>query len=100
MSELAPADINIYVSMVIRNHPGKWLSPHFVWDEICRLAPEIAKQVSARVKQYQEPERNTEVWFVSNTFYHLGKSDEFELSDTDEVPEMRAPGKWAIIRKK
>jgi hypothetical protein len=100
MKDLKPADLNVYIGMIIRDQPGKWLTPHFIWDQLQRLTPEIAEQVVRKVQTYEDPKRNNEVWFISNTLDLLGKTDEFELSDTDKVPEMRASGVWWIIRKK
>lgn len=101
MTDLKPADLVLPVRMIIRNHPGEWLTPHDIWRELQRLAPEEAERVQEKVQTYQDPERNSEVWFISNTLSHLVKdSDEFELSNVDQVPEMKGRAFWEIIRKK
>ncbi len=100
MTDLKPADLVLPVSMIIRDHPGEWLTPHDIWRELQRLAPEVAVRVKEKVQTYQDPERNSEVWFISNTLSHLVKaSDEFELSNVDQVPEMKGRALWEIIRK-
>jgi hypothetical protein len=101
MSDLKPADLIIPVGMIIRGHPGQWLTPHDIWRELQRLAPEVAVRVTEKVQTYKDPERNSEVWFITNTFSYLVKdSDEFELSNVDAVPEMKGRAFWEIIRKK
>lgn len=101
MSDLKPADLALPVRMIVRSHPGEWFSPYDIWRELQRLAPEEAARVEAKVQTYQDPERNSAVWFISNTLSHLVKdSDEFELSDVDHVPEMKSRAFWEIIRKK
>ena len=101
MSGLKPADLVLPVRMIIRDRPGEWLTPHDVWRELQRLAPEEAARVQEKVQTYQDPERNSEVWFISNTLSYLVKdSDEFELSNVDHVSEMKGRAAWEIIRKR
>ncbi len=100
MAEPSPRDIALPVAMIIRMSPDRWLTPQFIWKELQRLAPEVAEQVQQKTASYKDPERNSPVWFITNTFHHLEKSDEFELSDTDRVPVMRHPDVWLIIRKR
>ena len=101
MVDLQPADLVLPIRMIIRDHAGEWLTPHDIWRELQRLAPEEAARVKAKVQTYKDPERNSEVWFVSNTLSHLVRdSDEFELSDVDHVPEMKGRAFWEIIRKR
>jgi hypothetical protein len=101
MTDLKPADLVLPISMIIRDHPSEWLTPHDIWRELRRLAPEVAARVSEKVQTYKDPERNSEVWFVSNTLSHLVRdSDEFELTDVDHVPEMKGRALWEIIRKR
>lgn len=65
------------------------------------MAPEEAARVEEKVQTYQDPERNSAVWFISNTLSHVARaSDEFEFSDVDHVPEMKGRAYWEIIRKR
>jgi hypothetical protein len=99
MSNLRPVDVKIEVSMIIRSYPDEWLTPHRIWEELQRLAPETAEKIDQKIATYKDPERNNAVWFITNTFAHLDET-EFERSDVKVHPEMKAPGVWEIIRKR
>lgn len=99
MTNLRPEDIKIEVSMIVRSHSGEWLTPHRIWKELQRLAPETAEKINEKVATYKDPARNNAVWFITNTFSHLDDT-EFERSDVQIHPELKSPGVWEIIRKR
>jgi hypothetical protein len=98
MADLKPVGIKVEVGMIIRMYSGEWMTPHRIWEELQRLAPEIAAKINYKVATYKDPQRNNAVWFITNTFTYMDKT-EFERSTVEAHPEMKAPGVWEIIRK-
>ena len=96
---ITPQELVEVVADILRQHPGKCMSPHAIWDQICLTEPNIAERVRQRVKTYKDPRVNTPVWFVTWSFSYLGKLPGFTASNTSEHPEMKTEGVWLIACK-
>lgn len=95
---LQPRDLIDVTKRILIAHRTKWLGPEHVWEELIRIEPDLAAEVTNRVNKYKNPMRNNEVWFVSNTLYHLHKLPGFRVSNTEEVQEMHGKAYWLLAR--
>lgn len=97
-SGIQPKDLVDAVQERLDQEPGRWVSPKALWDFVQRSHPDLATQVAEKVKGYGNPARNNEVWFVSNTLYHVTKLAGYEISDIKRVPEMKDESLWLVAR--
>lgn len=95
---IQPKDLLASVQQALLQTPGEWRSPAELWDYVRRTEPGLSEQVKDKVRQYRDPARNNEIWFLSNTLFHLNKTAGFTVSDVGEVPEMKGRSFWLIAR--
>ncbi len=96
-TELSPKDLVPTIEILLRHHRGEWVSPERLWQWIIDADPDLADRVRVKVKGYKDPPRNNEVWFLSNSLYHLDKTY-FQISNVEATPEVKGGALWLIAR--